>query len=275
MGKAEFALKLAFALSMQPTSFKAVTYGNWQKRISFLSDIGYDGIELAVREPGKIDKEELQKALAGHRMELTAIGTGQAFLEEGLSLSDKSPAVRKKTVARIRQHIELANDFGSQVIIGLIRGNCKPGIGDRGMHFLGESCKEICDYAANSNTTVTIEPINRYETCFLNTVSETVSFISKIGYERLKILLDTFHMNIEEKDICESIGDARGHISHMHFSDSNRKYPGAGHINFREIAGKIKEIGYRGYISAEILPLPNFEISAKEFLRGVRRAFKK
>jgi len=83
--------------------------------------------------------------------------------------------------------------------------------------------------------------------------------IDKIRRSNLKMLVDTFHMNIEEKDIIESILHAKGYVSHVHFADSNRWAPGCGHINFAEILDALEEIGYEGAVSAEILPKPTPE----------------
>ncbi len=264
-------MKLSFAISLQPTVFKAISFGDWRKQIALLSSFGYNGVELAVREPSKIDNVQLQKTLEENNLKVSAIGTGQVFLEEGLSLSDKDSMIRKRAVTRIKDHINLAALLNTQVIIGLIRGNNINEIGIKKVEFLKESFKRICEYAAQYNTMITIEPLNRYETCFLNTVDETIEFINQIGYKGLKVLLDTFHMNIEEKNMCESIEKAKEYVAHFHFADSNRKCPGAGHIDYKKIIKKIKEIKYDKFISAEILPSPDFITSLKEFIQFMKK----
>lgn len=262
-------MKPSFVISLQPTKFKAVANGDWQKQMSLLASCGYEGIELAVRDPEKINKTILQKTLNDNRLKVSAIGTGQAFLEEGLSFSDKCFSVREKAILRFKAHIELAKTLNTQVIIGLIRGNDPEGRNKKSEFFLKESCRRVCDYAKRHNILLAIEPINRYETCFLNTIDETINFIRQIGYKRLKILPDTFHMNIEEKDICLSIEKAKNYISHFHFADSNRKIPGAGHIDFRSIITKLYEIGYGGFISAEILASHSFGLCVKKFIQFI------
>lgn len=259
-------MKFSYAISLQPTKFQAVGAGDWQKQISLLAHLGYDGVELAVRNPAQINKIKLERILRKNNLKVSAIGTGQVYLSEGLSLSDRSSAIRKKAVFRIKQHVSLAQALRSPVVLGLIRGNKSGGADKKSMDHLKESCRKICDEASRYAVPIVLEPINRYETCFLNNIEEALKFIRQIGYRGLKVLPDTFHMNIEEADICRSIEKAKNYIGHIHFADSNRKYPGAGHVDFISIISKLKQIGYAGFISAEILPLPNFEITAKKFM---------
>lgn len=263
-------LRLSYAISLQPTSFEAITVGDWEKKVEFLAELGYSAVELAVRKPSIVDIEYLDNILNRYSIALSAIGTGQVFLEEGLSLSDSDLAIRNSAVLRIKEHIKIAGIFGSQVILGLIRGGNEKG-NDEKKFFLMDSCKKVCEFAARDSIAIAIEPINRYETSLLNTVDETIEFIDQIGYEKLKILLDTFHMNIEEKDICESIDRAKDYISHLHFADSNRRYIGAGHLDFLKIIKKLKEFNYDSYISGEILPLPDFDTAARKFLDNTKK----
>jgi sugar phosphate isomerase/epimerase len=120
-----------------------------------------------------------------------------------------------------------------------------------------QSIVECLEY--KPEVTLTLEPINRYETNLYNDTRSAMEVIDKIGRPNLKMLADTFHMNIEERDIIESILRAKGYISHVHFADSNRWAPGCGHIDFSEILDALEEIGYQGAVSAEILPKPTPE----------------
>ena len=98
-----------------------------------------------------------------------------------------------------------------------------------------------------------------------------MNFIEKVGMDNIGLLLDTFHMNIEEPSIIESILLAKERCFHFHVADSNRWYPGAGHINFREIIDTLTEIGYKGFITAEILPLPDPETAALKTVEYMRK----
>ena len=117
---------------------------------------------------------------------------------------------------------------------------------------------------------LTIEPLNRYECNFLNRADEIVELIKQIKSPNLKILLDTFHMNIEEKNLRDTIIETRENISHVHIADSNRKYPGMGHIDFIEICRTLREINYKGFISGEMLPSPNLETAMKQYIAKMK-----
>jgi len=229
---------------------------DFKKSIKKVADLGYDAVELAVRDPRMIDVHEIQKLLEQYHLPVPAIGTGQAYGEEGLSFTDPDPEIRRKAVQRIKDQMNLAIELGgAQVIIGLIRGTVKPGTDPHQAEkdFL-ESIRKCLEY--RPEVTLTLEPINRYETNLYNDTRSAKEMIDKIGSSNLRMLVDTFHMNIEEPDLVESITHAKGYISHVHFADSNRWAPGSGHIDFEAILDALKRIGYQGAISAEILPKP-------------------
>ncbi|MCH8023226.1 MAG: TIM barrel protein, partial [Candidatus Marinimicrobia bacterium] len=117
-----------------------------------------------------------------------------------------------------------------------------------------------------------LEPINRYETDLINTVVAGLSLVDKVGLDNFGLLLDTFHMNIEEKDIAASIKDAGDRMFHLHIADSNRWYPGGGHTDFAAIVEALDRIDYKAFISAEIMPLPDSDTAAAktiEFMRSI------
>jgi 5-keto-L-gluconate epimerase len=111
----------------------------------------------------------------------------------------------------------------------------------------------------NPAITLIIEPLNRYETNLYNDAASAKELIDGLAKPNFKLLIDTFHMNIEEPDMIGTILGAREYISHVHFADSNRWAPGCGHIDFKAIIAALKEIGYDGTVCAEILPKPTPE----------------
>jgi len=118
---------------------------------------------------------------------------------------------------------------------------------------------------------LTLEPVNRYESNFINTLQEGAEFIDRIGVSNIGLLADTFHMNIEEVSIYESIRQSKNYITHVHFADSNRWAPGYGHLDFQKIVETLKEINYQGYISAEILPLPDQDSAAEMTIKTLNQ----
>ncbi len=267
-------MKLSIVLSTQPASFSALAYtGDIEENIKQIKKLGYDGVELAVRNPKEVDIEQIQSILNSYNLPVPAIGTGQAFGEEGLSFTHSVPLIRQKAIERIKNQITFAKNFNAVVIIGLVRGIVGKGE-DRdkaykNMLYAFDECASF-----DENVKIVIEPINRYETNLLNTVAETLEFIEELGKSNVGLLLDTFHMNIEEPDIFESIKLAKGKIFHFHAADSNRWYPGAGHIDFQEVFKTLKHINYNGFVSAEILPLPDAGSAAANNIAHLRKLFK-
>jgi len=132
--------------------------------------------------------------------------------------------------------------------------------------FCLEGMKRLADYGGSKGVPLYLEAINRYELNYLNTIDDTLNFLNKINSPAVKILVDTFHMNIEEPDIAQSIINCGQFLGHVHLADSNRHYPGAGHINFEAVIEALKIIGYEGYSALECMAFPSSLEAAKKGL---------
>lgn len=264
-------MKLSVVVSTQPASFSALAYKErLPESLSKIKELGYDGVELAVRDPQLIDPDELERLLARFELEVPALGTGQAYGEEGLSLTHPDPQVRCLAVARIKSHIRLAAQLNAVVIIGLIRGKREESVTCEQAETWLQGALEECA-GQDPSVKLVIEPINRYETNLLNSVDESLRFVGRVGAKNVGLLLDTFHMNIEEPCLLSSIESAAAHLLHFHVADSNRWYPGAGHIDFPGVLSRLERVGYQGYLSAEILPLPDPDTAAAMAILQLRR----
>jgi sugar phosphate isomerase/epimerase len=267
-------MKFSIVLSTQPTSFSALAYkGKIEENIIKIKKYGYDAVELAVRDPNQLEVNSLTQILVSNKLPVSAIGTGQAFGEEGLSFTNSNKEIRRKAIDRIKSQINLAEKLNSIVIIGLIRGKkeVEQKFTEVENYFL-DAIRECA--SENEKIKLVIEPINRYETNLINTVTQGLEFLEKAGCSNVGLLLDTFHMNIEEKSLTESIIIAREKLFHFHVADSNRWHPGAGHIDFNEVLNTLRGINYTGYVSAEILPLPDPDSSAKNTISYLRNICK-
>ena len=267
-------MKLGIVISSQPSSFSALPFTEGiAENVAKVKQLGYDGIELAVRDPQKLDVDTLVSLLDRHRMSVFAIGTGQVFLEEGLSFVDPDENIRRKAIERIKAQINLAKVLDALVIIGLVRGKKGNKTSDeQADKWLCEALRECA--AEDDSVKLVIEPINRYETDMINTVGSGLELMEKVRMENVGLLLDTFHMNIEEPSPVQSILDAGKYLFHFHIADSNRWYPGAGHIDFGKQINTLMQVGYQGFISAEIMPLPDPDTAAEktiEYLRNLEK----
>lgn len=263
-------MKFSIVLSTQPSSFSALAYkGNLAENIAKIKALGYDGVELAVRDPGQLDFDFLTSVLRKNNLPVPALGTGQAYVEEKLSFTDPRKEIRDQAITRIKSQIMLAAKLNTMVIIGLVRGKKESETGSESAErWLVDALRDCA--STDSNVRLAIEPINRYETNLINTVQSGLQLLEKVGRNNVGLLLDTFHMNIEEPSITESIRSAKDHLFHFHVADSNRWYPGAGHVDFRSALDTLKEIGYSGFVSAEILPMPDSDLAAKHAIEYLR-----
>ncbi|RPJ27181.1 MAG: sugar phosphate isomerase/epimerase [Chloroflexi bacterium] len=259
-------MKLSIVLSTQPAQFQAATFkGDLETNLARIASLGYNGVELAIRDPKLVDLDTLDGLVCKYNLKVPAMGTGQAWGEEGLSFTDPDPTVRRAAIERIQSHIPVAARFESIIIIGLIRGIVKPGVRDeQAMNWLIDALRECSESAQPHGIQLALEPINRYETTLINNAAQGLELIKRVGADNFGLLLDTFHMNIEEAVIENSIRVCRRHIFHFHVADSNRWHPGAGHLNFKAILETMTSIDYQGWISGEFLPKPDAETAARE-----------
>lgn len=268
-------MKLALVLSTHAAQFQAVAFkGDFEVNVAKIAGYGYDGVELAIRDPKLVDPDELDKVVSKHNLTVPAIGTGQAWGEERLSFTSDDPNVRRTAIERIKSHIPLAARFKAVVILGLIRGITPAGQShDQSMAYLVEALQECSAAAAPHGVRYALEPLNRYETDLIHTVAEGLNLIERVGADNFGLLLDTFHMNIEEPSIEESIRTCGDRIFHFHVADSNRWHPGAGHLDFRRILDTLFETGYDGFVSGEFMPVPDADTGARraiEYLRALK-----
>jgi len=209
-------------------------------------------------------------------MSIPAIGTGQAWGEEGLSFTDPDPGIRRLAIERIKSHVSLAAHFDAIIIIGLVRGILKPGVNQaQAMGWLVEALQECCQAASQQGVRLALEPINRYETSLINSVGEGLELIKSVGADNFGLLLDTFHMNIEEPKLETSMRACGSRIFHFHVADSNRWYPGAGHLNFAAIIQTLADLGYTGFISGEFMPKPDALTAAQKCIAHLRLILEK
>jgi sugar phosphate isomerase/epimerase len=144
-------MKLSIVLSTQPASFSALAYkGHIEDNIIKIKNFGYDGVELAVRDPQKLDVASLKSMLTKIDIPVSAIGTGQAYAEEGLYLTHPDRDIREMAIERIKSHMVLAESLSTLLIIGLLRGKTEPGIdSDKINNWLIEALKELSDFNEN------------------------------------------------------------------------------------------------------------------------------
>lgn len=253
-------VKISTSLSIQYDNiFSPFPGRDWAEGLQWVRGSGFDAVEIILSDPALIDRRALERQLERLNLPVSTISTGQAMGLEGLSLCSASRAVRDGTLARLREDIDLSVSLGRpHVTVGLIRGRGGELDVQTERELLADSLKRIVEYAQRQGVMLNLEPINRYECRHLNASVSALELIRQIGSPScMGVLYDTFHSNIEDADMCQSIHQLKGWISNVHLADSNRRLPGEGHIDFAAIRRQLEEDGYTGYAALEVLNTPS------------------
>lgn len=269
----QFRLAATLATETNPTS-PILMGGNPVERIKEASLLGFDAVELHWPDPALIPLGEIQEACKRFEMEICAFATGRAYTMEGLNLIDHEEQTRQIAIKRLMSFVDAAAPHGATVILGCIRGNLDPGASrEAALERLAESTRIAATYGQEKGVGFVFEAINRYENNYLNTAQETIQFILDYDIPNTKVLLDTFHMNIEDADPARSILECGDLLGYVHLADSNRQFAGAGHIPLEKIIASLQDIDYHGVVSAECLPLPDPESALKGWMDGMKHMF--
>lgn len=234
--------------------------------------LGFDAVEVFPPGPDAVDAAALRELLDETGLALAAVGTGAGWVKHKLSLTSADAAARDKAVAFVQRTMDLAAQFGAPAIIGSMQGKWEGAVPKpTALRYLGSALFKLDEHAADLGTTLLYEPLNRYETNLINTLGDGVQFLAGLGTRRVKLLADLYHMNIEETNLADALRGAGPYVGHVHFADSNRRAAGLGHTDFTPIVAALVETGYTGYLSAEVLPLPDGDVAARTTIESFKR----
>lgn len=236
--------------------------------------LGFDAVEIFPRSAEELDAKELRRLLDRHNLKLAAMGTGAGWVVRKLRLTDTDPTVRRNAQQFVGAVIDLAGGFGAPAIIGSMQGRAEGAVTrEQALDWLRESLEQLGPRAAALGVPLFFEPLNRYETNLVRSVDEGLELLRPLRTQNVKLLCDLFHMNIEEADIAAALRRAGDKLGHVHFADSNRQAIGFGHTDAAPVAAALRDLRYGGFISAEILPLPDSATAARQTMASFRKFF--
>jgi D-psicose/D-tagatose/L-ribulose 3-epimerase len=230
--------------------------------IERLKAMGYDGVEIPIFAADTKKFGQLGKRLDEIGLERTAV-TIRTAVDNPISPDAKT---RAAGVAAMKATLESCQALGAKTLCGPYHS----AIGE----FTGsgptadewkwgvESVRATAENAAKCAVTLGLEYINRFECYFLNTAADTVRFVREVNHPNCRMMYDTFHANIEEKDTAAAIRACAPYTVHVHISENDRSTPGQGHVNWSQTFAALKETGYDGWMVIEAFGLALPEIAA-------------
>ncbi len=232
-----------------PTPFSPFSPAEWPTALKQVARAGYQVVELAVTDPTLLDPRRVEEELLAAGLRLSSLTTGQAAGKEGLSLSSPEEGVRERAVERIKAHMTFALPHRAVVIVGLLRGVNGP------LNLLVESLQECTGFSPRVK--LALEPLNRGESRLINTVRQALEVVERVGAENLGLLLDSYHVLLEEGELRKAFRTAGDRLFHVHLADSERQVPGYGRLPFSQVVEALKEVNYQGALVVECFPRPS------------------
>jgi D-psicose/D-tagatose/L-ribulose 3-epimerase len=212
---------------------------------------GFDAFEIPVFDPEQIDVRALRAALDANGLECTLC----AILPPGLSPIDSDATVRSRTREHLARCVEFTAEMGATLLSGPVYAPVGYLPGRRRTsdewNWAVECFQSLGPVLDANEVALAVEPLNRFETFFLNTSVDAAALCDAIGHPSIGVLVDTFHANIEDKSIPEACRLLGPRLRHVHACENDRGIPGSGHVDFVGIAGALREIGYEGYLTIE------------------------
>ena len=271
MNETKIKSSITFSAVPEAQGGPFVYWGSLEESMRSAKFIGFDAIEIFPPSPDyfqTVDARTLARQLG---LELAAVGTGAGWLKHKLSLAEADPQVRTRAMEFLTSMLVVATQLGAPMIIGSMQGRSGPGVSkNQAKEFLREGLERLDAQAKAIGGQILYEPLNRYETDQCNTLAQGTELIG--GLSCTKLLADWFHMNIEEADMVESILKAGTAIGHVHFADTNRLAVGSGHLSVQPLIDALGQIGYRGFLSAEVFPLPDSQSAAERTIRSFKQS---
>jgi D-psicose/D-tagatose/L-ribulose 3-epimerase len=216
-----------------------------------IKEHGFNGVEIPMFDPAGFAAADIRHALAANDLECTVC----SIIPDGRSLISEDPDVRRRTQQHLRDAIQATADVGAHVIdgplyspVGYLSGRRRT---PEEWRWAIEGYRSVTSTLDSCDVTLAIEPLNRFETYFLNTAADAAALCDEVGHPRVGVAFDTFHANIEEKGLAGACRRIGGHLKHVQISENDRGTPGSGHIDWGSLLRALRDLEYDGWLTIE------------------------
>jgi D-psicose/D-tagatose/L-ribulose 3-epimerase len=227
-----------------------------------IQEWGFDGVELFLSPEEPADIPLVKWTLDHLKLERTTC----SVLPREAHLVSTEPEVRARGVDYLRRCVERTVELGGRLICGPLYAGLGVMTGSRRTEEewkrAVEGLRSVARRAEELGVTLCIEPLNRFETYFLNTLQDASQLVHEIGAPNVRIHFDTFHANIEERQPAAAVRSVAKDLGHVHISENDRGIPGTGHVDWRGILSVLREVGYEGWLTIESFAKPERELAS-------------
>jgi D-psicose/D-tagatose/L-ribulose 3-epimerase len=210
------------------------------------AELGYDVVEFPLEEPGGFDYRAAASLLAENDLDASVV----VAMDETRDLLHDDADVRANAREYVRESVDAADALGVDRVVGPLYSavgrtwRMTDDERERAVDSVTEQLRSLAGYAGDRDVTLCVEPLNRVETSVVNTAEQAVEVVDHVDDPACQVLLDTFHMNVEEKSIPDAIRTAGHHLGHLHACGNDRGAPGNGHIDWTAVANALEDVGY-------------------------------
>ncbi len=216
--------------------------------VPHVKSLGYDWIELPVEDTALIDFAHARRLIDDNGMGASVC----AAMGADRDLIHPDRAIRDNGACYIRECIDAAYQLGAPALGGPLYSAVgrvwkqSPQEREHDLEVLVPQLRELAAYAHDHGVTLGVEALNRFETSFVNLIDQTIEIVDRVDHPGCKVMVDTFHANIEEGKLGDAIRRAGGRLAHVHSNENDRGAPGSGHLPWQEIAQALRDVNYQG-----------------------------
>jgi D-psicose/D-tagatose/L-ribulose 3-epimerase len=241
----------------------SATYDNSVEEVlPTIKEKGFDGIEFPIFRAENVSPARVRRGMLLNDLECNTV----SIFVDGLSAISDDAAIRKRSIQWLKDAIAITAECGADTIagplycpIGYLPGRRRTA--DEWSRAI-EAYQRVGDTLTEHNVSLAIEPLNRFETYFLNTAEDAALLAEEVGHPNIGILYDTFHANIEEKSIAAGLLELGKYLKLIHTCENDRGIPGSGHVEWESVFAAIRQLGYNGWLTIESFGFALGDLSA-------------